>query len=509
MVDCDDNPIISIIVPVYGTEQYFDRCINSLLNQSYKNLEIIVVNDGSKGNISELIKQYTEDVRVKFIDNAENNGLLRARVCGSKKATGEYIAFVDSDDYVSFDFYRTLLNKAIINDADITIGKTVWENGDEKFIYNYHESSFHFGTLYGEQVKKAFFEQEYHNYSWHTIWNKLYKKNLWDMCLEVFDRVDRHVIMTEDIFFSSILFFNAKTVCHTDNDAYFYCVNENASTNSQQISIERFCKNISDIEYVFDMVEKYLNDAGSDGYICEGLYRGRQHYARMWMNLAKSTFYGSDKITAIKVVNKFCNNLGRQKVQDDYFFESVKTPWGGGLEYIKEKIRDCRQQYISFDIFDTLVMRPFYDPKDMFLLMDSVFFRLSRNNIAFSVLRQDAEELARKKYGIETATEDITLDEIYDFLAEQFGVGRSLTIQMEELECSLEKRYCRARNAGLELFELARILGKKVILISDMYLDRKTVEDVLDACEVKGYEKLYISSEEKCLKYNGHLYARV
>ena len=116
-----NRPLISVVVPVYNTEQYFERCIESILDQSYKNLEVIVVNDGSPGNISELIQKYKKDSRVNFIDNKDNRGLLRARVCGAQKATGEYLAFVDSDDYVSPHFIEELYQ--LLQDTGCAIGQ--------------------------------------------------------------------------------------------------------------------------------------------------------------------------------------------------------------------------------------------------------------------------------------------------------------------------------------------------------------------------------------------------
>lgn len=508
MLNRDVDPIISIVIPVYGTEQFFDRCIRSIQCQSYKKLEIIVVNDGSKGNISEIISNYTDDPRVKFINNTENRGLIRARVCGSRRATGDYIAFVDSDDYVSFDFYRTLLDKAQKTNSDITIGNTVWVNEKEKNIYNYHDACFRFDTLKGSEIKKAFFGQEYQCYSWHTIWNKLYKKDLWDKCQKEFEKVDRHIIMTEDLYFSSLLFYNAEKIAHTKNDAYFYCENENASTNSKQITIGRYCKNMADIEFVFDNVETYMTEQGADQYILESVYKGRQHYARMWRNLAENTFHGEELEKAIKAIEKYCKDTGSQNVQDDYYFESVKTEWNAGLEYIKKKIRDCSQNYISFDIFDTLIKPPFYTPKDLFALMDTYFSKRINNNISFSALRQQAEELARKKYGEELGVEDITIDEIYDFLSDYFGIQKELTKVMKDLEYCLEKKFCTSRETGVELFELAKALGKKTVLITDMYLDRNTIEEILLSNGINGYERLYISSEERCLKYNGRLFVR-
>ena len=92
-------------MPVYNTEQYFKRCIESVLQQSYKNLEIIIVDDCSEGNIKELAQYYIDmDKRVSIVSHEVNKGLFQARLTGAEKARGQYIAFIDSDDYVSYVF---------------------------------------------------------------------------------------------------------------------------------------------------------------------------------------------------------------------------------------------------------------------------------------------------------------------------------------------------------------------------------------------------------------------
>ena len=113
---------ISIIVPCYGTEAYVEKCLESLFKQTYKNLEIIAVNDCSKGNMQEILDNLKiKDSRLKVITNTVNKGLFHSRIIGSKEATGDYIAFVDSDDYVDKDFYRLLVNNINENDSDIVI----------------------------------------------------------------------------------------------------------------------------------------------------------------------------------------------------------------------------------------------------------------------------------------------------------------------------------------------------------------------------------------------------
>ncbi|KAI4448209.1 hypothetical protein C823_002728 [Eubacterium plexicaudatum ASF492] len=170
---------LSIVMPVYNTEQYVDRCVNSVLRQTYKNLELIIVDDCSGGSIRQMATGYMEqDRRIRFVSNKENKGLFQARLVGAAQASGQYIAFIDSDDYVSCDFYHLLLETALAEDADITIGQTVFQDrNDRKYIRNFHDACFRFRKIKGSEVQKRYFGQQGRCFSWHTIWNKIYKKN--------------------------------------------------------------------------------------------------------------------------------------------------------------------------------------------------------------------------------------------------------------------------------------------------------------------------------------------
>ena len=544
------GPLISVVVPVYGTEKYFTRCMDSLLEQTYPNLEILVVNDGSKGDIRERIQKYTAPdsnsgigPTVRFLDFSENAGLLRARVLGAREAAGEFIAFVDSDDYVSSDFYRVLLARALETSAEIVIGGTVREEGDSRYIYNYHDSAFLFEELVGEDVQKAFFSQELMNYSWHTIWNKLYRKSLWDLCMPEFEKVRAHVVMTEDIFFSSILFMHAKKAVTADSAVYFYCVNDNASTDAREISFAKFKKNMHDMQIVFDEVESYLDRSGASGEensfkeergafdeVKKGFPGGRAHYARMWRGLAEGVFQGDEAQKAAEILDRFeygksrdisgkRNMAGKdgsekvrkgriEKAQDDYFFESVQTPWNGGLDNIKREIRESRALFVSFDIFDTLVVRPFYDPSDIFLLLNPKAQELLGTFFSFDRIRKEGETLARKYYGTKYGWEDITLQEIYTFISEHYGIERETADRIMHLEEELEIRFCSVRRSGRELLEYAQAVGKRVILISDMYLEEETIRKILAKCGISGFEKIFISCEYRKLKRGGGLFLK-
>lgn len=141
------NPLISIIVPVYKVEEYLDKCVESIICQSYKNLEIILVDDGSPDNCPALCDAYAEkESRIRVVHKT-NGGLSDARNAGIQIATGEYIGFVDADDWIDQDMYETLIKAIIDNKADISeIGvkycfsdRTEYQKADAIHVLNKQE----------------------------------------------------------------------------------------------------------------------------------------------------------------------------------------------------------------------------------------------------------------------------------------------------------------------------------------------------------------------------------
>lgn len=503
---------ISIIMPVYNTEEYFDRCIKSVLDQSYSNMEIIVVDDCSPGNIREKVRLYMEaDQRVKIVSHEKNEGLFKARLTGARAADGDYIAFIDSDDYVSMDYYHTLLDRAVTACADIVIGHTVHqEQNGYQFIYNLHEACFYFDKLKEETAREKFFAQKGQCYAWHTVWNKLYSKKLWDQCMPYYERLDRHIIMTEDIAFSSVLFYFAHSVATVSNDAYFYCANDKASTNADHISFRKFEKNMQDMTAVFDFVDCFLKEQKAPDIITRCFHEFRKMYARMWNNIPTYQMAGADVVKARKIMKKFCPEETSCATEDDRFFSIIKTTWNGGLESIKESIIKSQDTYISFDIFDTLIKRPFDSPADLFDLIDKDFEQLVHCNIKFRKIREDAEAIARQRYGVTNAEwQDINIHEIYQVMGNLYHIPADITSKLMRKELELELKFCSVRNAGRELYEAALLSGKQIIIISDMYLDRETIETILENNGYKEYYKLYVSSEIRLTKNRGSLYKYV
>ena len=168
-----DNKVkVSVIVPVYKTLEYLPKCLTSLVNQTLKEIEIIVVNDGSPDDSERLIKEYAKKYsNIKYYKK-DNGGLSSARNYGIKYATGEYIGFVDSDDYVSFDMYEKLYKKAISTKSDIVVSNICY-----KYLKKAEKKSFshieYFGKSISEEPRILIEAKSY-------AWNKIYKKELWN-----------------------------------------------------------------------------------------------------------------------------------------------------------------------------------------------------------------------------------------------------------------------------------------------------------------------------------------
>ena len=125
-----NNPLVSVIVPVYNVEQYLDECLNSIRQQTYENLEIIVVEDCSTDQSLEVLSKHLNDQRIKLIRHEKNGGLSAARNTGIDGARGDYIMFVDSDDIVQLSLIELCVKYAIVNDADlITYNFKAFEDG--------------------------------------------------------------------------------------------------------------------------------------------------------------------------------------------------------------------------------------------------------------------------------------------------------------------------------------------------------------------------------------------
>lgn len=167
--------LISVIVPVYNVEKYFVRCIDSIISQTYQNMEIILVDDGSPDNCGSICDRYAQqDARIRVL-HKENGGLSDARNCGVEIARGAYIAFIDSDDYVAPNYIEYLYDLLMENDADISCCRSI-ETSDDWADFAAEDATDDIQVLSGEDSCYALMGNLYMTLV--TAWGKLYKSEI-------------------------------------------------------------------------------------------------------------------------------------------------------------------------------------------------------------------------------------------------------------------------------------------------------------------------------------------
>lgn len=213
---------VSIIVPVYNVKKYLRKCLDSLINQTLKDIEIICINDGSTDKSLEILEEYkNRDSRIILL-NQENSGQSVARNRGIEIAKGEYLGFVDPDDWVDLDYYEKLYNAASTNDADIAVGGIIRVTGiKKKKFLNFEKETITDNT----NLKFELCDVPEKSY----VWNKIYKtEKLKEIGLEF----EKGIFYEDCIFTPQALFFLEKMV--TVPNIYYYYLRRGNSTVKQR-----------------------------------------------------------------------------------------------------------------------------------------------------------------------------------------------------------------------------------------------------------------------------------
>lgn len=237
------EPIISVVIPIYNVEKYLVECLSSVCNQSYRNLDIVLVNDGSTDECLTICNEYKKkDSRIQLVDK-QNGGLSDARNAGIDVAKGEYICFVDSDDFIDCNMIQ-LLYKAIEEaDADISICN----------YYSYVDRdtvSVQLGLLEGHVWdEKEFWDVFVNNRSLVVVWNRLYKKQLFEKIR--FQKGKLH----EDNFIIHLLMNKASKIVYIPECLYYYRIRQ-GSIMKQRYSV----RNMDGIEASLKRCEYFLEN---------------------------------------------------------------------------------------------------------------------------------------------------------------------------------------------------------------------------------------------------------
>lgn len=257
-------PFISIIIPVYNVEKYIKRALESCINQSFNDIEIIIINDCGSDNSINIAEQYaSKDSRIKIFYNQQNLGAFNARLEGIKKANGEYLLFLDSDDYLDINVCKKVYKKIL----DLKKRITNEENLPDIIFFgmDFYPKTLKripppilMKTLHDDEILKAVFTY-YATPPWH-IWAKLYKTshiartiNLLLIHMDDFPRLN----MAEDVLKNFAIMALARKSIGIKDKLYMYCNNDNSIT--RKIDIDSIKKKINDLNVVINYLDKLSN----------------------------------------------------------------------------------------------------------------------------------------------------------------------------------------------------------------------------------------------------------
>ena len=238
------RPIVSIIMPVYNVEKYIDRCLDSVVNSMYKNLEIIIINDCSPDNSDEIIRKYIKkDKRIVYLKNNKNLKVSETRNKGIDKASGKYLTFVDADDYISNDWIENLAETIEKKEADIVIGSAKQFVGEQEKEYRIRDL---------DKEKQIDFRNIRINKN-GVIWNKIYKSEL---IKKNNIKFDKEIFKHSDVEFTYKALALANKILY-NNKGFYYYRTDNESSIMKTINYEEKIKYTTMIlENIYDFSEK-------------------------------------------------------------------------------------------------------------------------------------------------------------------------------------------------------------------------------------------------------------
>lgn len=272
------NELISVVVPIYNIETYMRACVDSILAQTYPNIEIILVDDGSKDHSGEIADEYAlrHPGKIEVI-HQKNSGVMRARLNGIAASNGEWIGFVDSDDVIEPDMYQRLLENAHKYQADIShCGYQTIVNDGERIHYFYNT-----GRVVQQDRMKGLQDLLSGTYVEPGLWNKLFRRSLFD------DWKDNELLpsgirINEDLLMNYYLFKEAKLSIYEDFCPYHYMAHTSSATRSG-FAAYKFLDPVKVQKIIYDDAESGVKEIALTRYImtCMGAYHalyGKMEY---------------------------------------------------------------------------------------------------------------------------------------------------------------------------------------------------------------------------------------
>lgn len=352
------NPKVSVVVPVYNAEKYIKRCMDSIINQSFNDIEIIAINDGSSDNSLNILREYEKnDKRIKVIDQ-ENLGVSSCRNKGIKVSKGNYLVFIDSDDWIDLDMIGLMYQNSINNKSDIVICSYIREfigHSKEKLFNLPEEVIYEKMKIRNELHRKLFgpIDIELSNPegldALGTVWGKLYNSEL--IKENQIEFVDLNIIgSNEDSFFNINVFKYVNKITFLNKPLYHYWKENSESLTSKYNPLLREQWNVL-YEYMYKFIEENNYD---DTY-----YNALQN--RICINvlgLGLNECSSANKSSVIKKIGNIKSILNDKLIKDAYKnFKTENFPIHWRVFYIFNKKRLVVPSYIMLSIIEFLRTR--------------------------------------------------------------------------------------------------------------------------------------------------------
>lgn len=226
--------MISVVVPVFNVELFLSKCIESLIGQTYSDLEILLIDDGSTDSSLKICERYMDDSRVKILQK-ENGGVVSAVKKGIENAQGEFIGFVDADDFIDLDFYEKLMAAQKLHNADIVVSGHKEVNQNKKVAARQEDKNGFYSNKRLEDFKQELKLFDGSGLNYFCRWNKLYKTDLVKASLSFYQD---GVQMRDDWLLNIPIFLNAKSIEFVKYEGYNYVVHANSLSRKENNGME-------------------------------------------------------------------------------------------------------------------------------------------------------------------------------------------------------------------------------------------------------------------------------
>jgi glycosyltransferase EpsH len=362
-------PLISIIIPIYNTETFLKKCLRSVLNQTFKDIEIICVNDASTDNCLKILYEEKEkDERIKIIDFKENQGVSIARNEALNIASGKYIGFVDSDDWIDIDFYERLYEIAINGNAEIIKSATKVESNRKNFINVENYNGYYIRLL--DDIEKDKFML--HN----VIWNGIYKKDFIDKYkLNFAPELAR--AGAEDEYFNIKAGYYCNKIDICKNAVYRHCRRE-GSLYSNFLNEEKIKTRI--------LLSQYLSD-----FLNNNLYPQKSYLKRILLtsytlsNYFDKTNTKENKMLIVKQILKLYKEVKKEhkrnfildvNAKDYRLYKYLESEDEQGLYNLL--LKKSKNKIMTFNLFNKFPILNFYKGNLYFYNTDIPFLTIKK-----------------------------------------------------------------------------------------------------------------------------------